>query len=617
MMSICIGSNKSDEQLSIPTKAVKLNHNYDKSRNSSLDATKKGKACIFSVRELSEVLENHLLVDCDGKDQQSDSVKSPVILFESEDSHLLRCARPVGFDQQETASILGILENQSLFRGRRGGVAQDEIKEEEDLTLHLEVLRPDISETLVDFSKVEGCSCKHPKSDWTRRPRKIMTDMNHTDSEDKALPDAYMKIYDLTDLQSQRKSGILDFRLDTKESICHLLRSTLKCSNNDVHCASPWSEYCTATSPSTSNVDTCLQSDQLFGILLRNHAVLDEQLNSSENEEDSWNTLEKNEIIELVKIRTGDLCPSYYLYSVSNLRTDFVAEMFGNQKNIYNGADNGITLLVYRHLPLRRHFYDHIDCEEVDLHPGCLIEEMRIVGEDPDLAQKQYRVVAPPYQNHEDIYMDQLKNIFLNPENLEIVINEAESIPQWTAWPERNHYQSDYDNDTEVTNSAYPASWTVFPLCHTFPASDVSARKWIPKTCAFVPQTTLLLKELGPVLRTALFSRIEPHTTLGSHTGWADLANHVLRVHIPLVVPSNGTNNGLCGTWVDGCVETHEKGNIICFDDSKTHRAFNYTNKERIVLIVDLARPTDQGFPEGTASGGHTNELDSFIKHFS
>ena len=571
--SICIRSNKSNEQLSIPTKAVTLNHPHNKQQRGK-------KARIYSVRELSEILENHLHVVkvdcCDGqrKDQQQkiDSITSPVILFESEDSHLLRCAtRPVvGFDQQETASmsILGIHEHQSLFRGRRreGSVvafAHDEIKEEEDVTLHLEVLRPDINyETLVDADSndsydsskvVKGCSCKHPKSDWTRRPRKIMIspEMVETDIEDNELPDAYMTIYDLTDLQSQRKSGILDFRLDEKESICHLLRSTLKCSNNDVHCASPWSDCCIATSspPSTStcNVNNCLQSDQLFGILLCNHAVFDESFNSSENE-DSWNTLERNEIIEIIKIRTGDLCPSYYLYSVSNLRTDFIAEMFGNQKTINNGVvDNGITLLVYRHLPPRCHFYDHnIDSKVADLHPGCLIEELKIVGDDPALAQKQYRVVAPPYQNHDDIYMDQLKNIFLNQENLELVINEAKSIPQWTAWPERNHYQSDYDNNTEVTNSAYPASWTVFPLCHTFPASDVSARKWIPKTCAFVPQTTLLLKELGPVLRTALFSRLEPHTTLGSHTGWADLANHVLRVHIPLVVPSNGSDDGLC-----------------------------------------------------------------------
>ena len=71
-------------------------------------------------------------------------------------------------------------------------------------------------------------------------------------------------------------------------------------------------------------------------------------------------------------------------------------------------------------------------------------------------------------------------------------------------------------------------------------------------------------------------------------------------------------------TWVDGCVETHANGRIICFDDSKTHRAFNYTEEERVVLIVDLLRPGHENkFPVGTATGGHTDELDSFINQFT
>jgi aspartyl/asparaginyl beta-hydroxylase (cupin superfamily) len=136
-----------------------------------------------------------------------------------------------------------------------------------------------------------------------------------------------------------------------------------------------------------------------------------------------------------------------------------------------------------------------------------------------------------------------------------------------------------------------------------------------------------LLQTLGPILRTALFSRLDAGSRLGAHTGWEDLANHVLRIHIPLIVPGNTSmandntsqnadnyNMGLCGVWVDGCVDTHEEGRIIVFDDSKVHRAFNYSNGERVVLIIDLARP--QGLPIGTATGGHSDELDDFISGF-
>ena len=130
-------------------------------------------------------------------------------------------------------------------------------------------------------------------------------------------------------------------------------------------------------------------------------------------------------------------------------------------------------------------------------------------------------------------------------------------------------------------------------------------------------------------LRTALFSQLAPGSVLEEHTGWADLANHVLRLHIPLIVPTNNSNSSnidnnndndnsnddLCGTWVDGCVETHAVGRPLLFDDSKIHRAFNYSDGNRIVLIVDIARP--ERLPLGTAESGHTDELDAFIQQMN
>jgi hypothetical protein len=62
-------------------------------------------------------------------------------------------------------------------------------------------------------------------------------------------------------------------------------------------------------------------------------------------------------------------------------------------------------------------------------------------------------------------------------------------------------------------------------------------------------------------------------------------------------------------------VQYHKQGQIIVFDDSKPHRAFNFSEtSSRVVLILDLVRPSD--IPLGTATGGHTDELDSFISLF-
>lgn len=61
-------------------------------------------------------------------------------------------------------------------------------------------------------------------------------------------------------------------------------------------------------------------------------------------------------------------------------------------------------------------------------------------------------------------------------------------------------------------------------------------------------------------------------------------------------------------------VRCHAEGEIIVFDDSKLHKAFNESTTERLVLIVDILRPP--GIPLGTAEGGHTPELDAFIDAF-
>jgi len=390
-------------------------------------------------------------------------------------------------------------------------------------------------------------------------------------------------------------------------------------------------------------IPECDHTDQIIALLVCNK-LNDDKSDSIRPLGDRyyWDDLEQRELREITSFRTGDACPNFYLHSSVELQSDFSLEDLLSTENKKERTltsrstkaknDEGFTLLVYRHLPKRQfsstRTYPDADTTFSSLkrYDGCLWERIRYSSSSSEngvgrtmMKQRSrrefiYRMVAPPYQCHRDLF-GTLFDRLTSKESMAILVQEALRIPQWTAWPERNHYQSDYDNSDDI-DGAYPASWTVFPLCHTFPANDVSNRKWISLTCSLVPQTTELLRSLGPFLRTALFSRLEPRTTLGAHTGWADLANHVLRVHIPLQVPSGKCNDGLCGTWVDGCVETHVNGRIICFDDSKTHRAFNYTEEERIVLIVDVARP-EEGFPLGTATGSHTNELDSFIKQFT
>ncbi|CAM9689242.1 unnamed protein product [Choristocarpus tenellus] len=178
------------------------------------------------------------------------------------------------------------------------------------------------------------------------------------------------------------------------------------------------------------------------------------------------------------------------------------------------------------------------------------------------------------------------------------ILEECLTVSGWKSWPEK-HYTEGEGQD-----------WKVFPFVHTFPASDPSQTTWVESTCHMCPKTTELLHKV-PNIRTALFSRLGAGSRISGHRGWADLANHVLRCHLPLVVP----NSGACGLWVEGEVRYHVEGEVLVFDDSKLHKAFNESDGDRLVLIVDILRPP--GMPLGTAEGGHTPELDNFIAAFS
>ncbi|KAL3804508.1 hypothetical protein HJC23_002547 [Cyclotella cryptica] len=368
-----------------------------------------------------------------------------------------------------------------------------------------------------------------------------------------------LKIIDLTKIQNLRRlrQDVAAYPcFDTPGKVFHLLRSVLKCPSG-LHCASPWYH--------SSSQNTHCRGDKAFALLVKSPLF-----SSDEFKIDFWDELEERELSELVNFRTGDAAPSYFLYSISPLanRTRDEYSYYSKRDGIFDKSQfselfqsdvlSGTKLLVFRHLPPRDVLTidepEHTDCACSPqtltnmFYPGCMWERFVDVTskvESDDLERPlekaiKHRMISPPYLSLEQEYPGLLDPI-LN--NLKLIREEVARIPQWTAWPERNHYSS----STNDENNLY-AAWTVFPLCHTFPADDVRHRKFIEKTCSFVPLTTSLLKGIGSPLRTALFSRLDKRTTLGTHTGWSDLANHVLRLHVPLFVPTGD----LCGTWVDG-----------------------------------------------------------------
>jgi aspartate beta-hydroxylase len=78
-------------------------------------------------------------------------------------------------------------------------------------------------------------------------------------------------------------------------------------------------------------------------------------------------------------------------------------------------------------------------------------------------------------------------------------------------------------------------------------------------------------------------SRMRPGTRISAHRGPTNLR---LRCHLAVAVPE-----GDCAIRVGAQTERWREGECLVFDDSYDHDAWNHTNEDRIVLIVDLWHP--------------------------
>lgn len=111
--------------------------------------------------------------------------------------------------------------------------------------------------------------------------------------------------------------------------------------------------------------------------------------------------------------------------------------------------------------------------------------------------------------------------------------------------------------------------------------------KRVERHCAACPQTAALLDSLplvhipqrGP---TAFFSRLQPKTRIPPHHG---ATNTRLVAHLPLIVPKG------CAIRVGNDVREWKPGEMLIFDDTIEHEAWNDSDETRVVLIFDVWNP--------------------------
>ncbi|KAL9648927.1 hypothetical protein ABK040_008307 [Willaertia magna] len=184
--------------------------------------------------------------------------------------------------------------------------------------------------------------------------------------------------------------------------------------------------------------------------------------------------------------------------------------------------------------------------------------------------------------------------------------------------------QEEYNNNNNYQFKSWPESicktknkWTVYPLGYAFGrdmTSDLlnfNHHTTMNTTTHNVEQenvqqennqennqqehpckyTIELLKKINEeykyvTITTAGFSCLHSNCYIIPHKGYYGYANHCLRVHLGLIVPKE--NHHQCALRVGNTRITWKEGKIFAFDDYITHEAYNLSNEDRYILLLDI-----------------------------
>jgi hypothetical protein len=111
-------------------------------------------------------------------------------------------------------------------------------------------------------------------------------------------------------------------------------------------------------------------------------------------------------------------------------------------------------------------------------------------------------------------------------------------------------------------------------------AEETPLARRFPKTLAALAAADIVRIDGRPM--ELFFSRLKPGAHIPPHHG---IANNRITVHLPLIVP------GDCEIRVGGGRHRWQEGEIMAFDDSFEHEAWNRAGADRVVLIFEAHHP--------------------------
>lgn len=161
-------------------------------------------------------------------------------------------------------------------------------------------------------------------------------------------------------------------------------------------------------------------------------------------------------------------------------------------------------------------------------------------------------------------------------ENWEVIRDEAQALLDSGLFDNTKDPESDAYYDIGF-RSFYKYGWSKFYL-KWYGHTQKSALKLCPKTSALLAKI--------PSVNGAMFSTLPPEGKLTKHI---DPVASSLRYHLGLATP----NSKDCYISVDDETYSWKDGEAFIFDETYIHFVNNNTDKNRLILMCDIDRPTN------------------------
>jgi hypothetical protein len=149
----------------------------------------------------------------------------------------------------------------------------------------------------------------------------------------------------------------------------------------------------------------------------------------------------------------------------------------------------------------------------------------------------------------------------------------------------------DLDNTYVVSGAEFligTGNWKVYPLKYTAELYESQEHNDVEEAMKFIelhkdkfPTACGLVDYFGDAVKTAAYLVLEADTLIDWHFDSENSDGKLVCIHIPLDIPE-----GDLGLEVEDEIERWE--DIFAYNSQKIHRAWNYTDKSRLIFIMDF-----------------------------